>query len=610
MCITVAPQRPSLSGVGLTLVCLAATAGVSATETAVQNVAETLVTGHVVDVGSGFGVPGARLTLSSRAAQPLVLEADATGAFRARSLPPGYYYIEAEAPGYSPGAFGRLEPLGERKPFRLLPGTHQAVSIAVWRLSTIEGAVRSSDGTPVVGATVRLLDRAYRLEGGPVRHVPQAASDGDGHYVFRDLIPGRYSLALVNRYASTESCGSPSPLSRDLSPCEAHPVNGSLPAGRSAAGEPLAYASAFFPNRSRLSEAAEVAVEAGSVMSGADFVADPIPTGTLRGTISGSEGPLGGVVVTLTAADSDRGDYDELLTQAVANTSEKGTFEFPAVPPGAYDFQAEFRERRGPINVPKLPAPPGGGPVVGKVNPGVSEPSELSPIREARATVVVEAGQVQILDAALQRAPSIRGRLTFPTSGSEAVAANAFSSRAMVSFVRPSTGERYEAAVDARGAFGVPSMASGTYRITAPVVAGWAWSNTGLGGPRTERNDVRVACCDAIEAELDYTEEATVLGSIIETDQALGLSVFLIPESRVPVSVAPQRYRRASVDASGSFEFRRLPEGDYVIAAVGTGGLPMLWTEPQSTSKLIAIGTRVRLKRGETRRLSVAPRGL
>jgi RHS repeat-associated protein len=132
-----------------------------------------VLSGFVVDAGSGAPLPGALVSIQP----PLVaMLTDASGAF-SFDLAPGDYSLGLSRDGWVAGTAG---------PFTVDVGvTTNAGSLPLVEKGTIIGTVvKASDGTPVVGATVRVVGSAGTV-----------TTDAAGHFSTK-AVPGSATLAI------------------------------------------------------------------------------------------------------------------------------------------------------------------------------------------------------------------------------------------------------------------------------------------------------------------------------------------------------------------------------------------------------------------------------
>ena len=139
------------------------------------------VEGSVVDRVTGAGIPGASITFYIRT-QAVFAEAttDASGDFRIFSMKPGSYEVRFEKDGYRPGNKIPAQPyiVGETpSPVR--------IRLEMTRLVSLSGRVVDADGNPMSQGEVKVINRGA---------VPVAA---DGTFTMKDLEPGSYTFAAI-----------------------------------------------------------------------------------------------------------------------------------------------------------------------------------------------------------------------------------------------------------------------------------------------------------------------------------------------------------------------------------------------------------------------------
>jgi outer membrane protein OmpA-like peptidoglycan-associated protein len=134
--------------------------------------------GTVVEQGPGTPVARANVTFTGRDVAPIVTRDD--GQFVSAMLPPGEVQLALEAEGYQPGSCsGRIPEEGG-------DATVRCELIALPRVGTVAGRVVSSEGGPIVGATVQVT--------GPAARSPVTTADGSFRDI--DLAPGDYQARI------------------------------------------------------------------------------------------------------------------------------------------------------------------------------------------------------------------------------------------------------------------------------------------------------------------------------------------------------------------------------------------------------------------------------
>jgi hypothetical protein len=190
-----------------------------------------VIEGSVTDALSRLGVGGARVALHGPA--PESATTSATGAFRFEHLPPGEYNLTVIKSGYLDSAKGSVHHAVSLK----AGAVTETAALALTPLGALEGAVLDDDGKPLAGVYVSVANLS----------VPTGK---DGRFVFEDLVPDSYQIAVSVPHAVRAAT-----LSRDES-----------------TGDFYGYAPAqFYPGAADVRLAIPVQVPAGSRLRNMDL---------------------------------------------------------------------------------------------------------------------------------------------------------------------------------------------------------------------------------------------------------------------------------------------------------------------------------------------------
>ncbi len=138
------------------------------------------VEGEVVDEG-GKGIAGARVYGYFHASGTMeFVDTDEKGHYRFDGITPGGHFIRASAPGF----------MTEGKSIEVIGGKPSACTFSLKKGSiSLDGKVEDASGSGVDS-------EIYLLKGGIVV-VKMNTKQGDGKFLFRDLLPGVYELTIV-----------------------------------------------------------------------------------------------------------------------------------------------------------------------------------------------------------------------------------------------------------------------------------------------------------------------------------------------------------------------------------------------------------------------------
>lgn len=567
-----------------------------------------LIAGRVVDPVSGAAVRDALVWLMidgvMQPESPRVMT-DAEGRFVFVNVPAGKYSFQAQKTGHRTGRYGAKSVMDDGRDLDLTDG--QLVTdlvIPIWKHATIGGTVTDEAGEPVVGVSVRAFRKIVTF--GEIRYTPSftgtvGMTDDRGMYRLSGLVPGEYIVAIPSTMATFPAEVMPSLLSggdiqsdafraiSELSPAGS-PRNQQvgesvIMSGNSAIIPPApqddvvaVYRTTLFPAATRLGDATSFTMRAGEERSGVDITMRPVRTARVSGRIVSPESPLGPTAVRLIPAGdallSVGGGFD--VATALSDTA--GRFTLLGVPEGQYVAWVEKR----------LPAAAGEG-------------SEQRPLLFASETITVGSAGIAELALTLRRAPRITVRLD-----SRDVGAKPQMFEIWVEAV--GVGGRAMFVPNQKGTAGAP-MVPARYLVTTVAGNGnpcMAMTSDG----RDVSDEPLVLQDDDVEVTIACGAPPTRLAGTVRDDRGSpdgeAMAVVFPADRRFWAGAGLRARRKASAftSASGVFSMANLPPGDYLVAALPTGGADF-WQDPQVLDKLTSVATRVSLSAGETRTVDV-----
>jgi protocatechuate 3,4-dioxygenase beta subunit len=277
-----------------------------------------LIQGSVVDSVTGSGIAGVTVYFGQNEGASYETTTDAAGAFRIANLQPGVYGSHFEKSGYVPrfsGATGSaLRPVtidSNQDPLDL--------RVELVKLATLRGRVLDPEGKPAVNATV---------EAGATREIV----DQDGSFSFTGLIPGTYTLRAT---ASDKTARPPDTHSADPR-IEVVPT--------------------WFPSGLSMDDAEKIEAGGGAELSGFEIHLRSTPVYRVRGAVVDDNGkPIAGATVSLAELSTHQalslsttpqgpmgffavGGPSLYMDGAIAETAPDGSFEFPSVRTGTWQF--------------------------------------------------------------------------------------------------------------------------------------------------------------------------------------------------------------------------------------------------------------------------------
>jgi Carboxypeptidase regulatory-like domain len=569
-------QQPATSNTQTTQAASASAAGDTTARAADANKsarAADYITGRVVGEG-GEPLGGVNVYANPRSSAPVpgtrhVAVADDDGAFRIRGLEPGIYTVSAFMPGYVP----EPDPVTGRVGGEYKPG--DSASVRLVRGGVITGTITDAQAQPVVAVGVR----AFRVRDLDGRAVPpysiggsMGRTDDRGVYRLYGLLPGVY---VVVAGGGATNFGIVMPYQTDV------PV--------------------FYPSSTR-DTAAEVTVRAGQESAGVDIRYREEQGHRVTGRVEFAVPPTeanAATGLTLSYASSGMVAGSAFLSPSAPDNS----FSFDSVGDGDYDLQATGGGRDGLTSAaPPLRVSVRGADVVGlRVM--------LTPLASASGTVLVERASQEVR----ARAECKDARAPLPPQ--ETLVAVAFDRPASA---RPQPIPRVsptrEAEPDEAGAFTLRSLEPGRYHLIArpfdenlyvrsiDVPAATPNAQRDAATPNAQRGDSaparqqrapapsaaaqsQSAGAQAARALLDLKSgqqlkginvrlsegAAAFSGRVVAAEGApappyASLRVHLLPAEREHAEDA-LRFFETTANADGSFSFKSLPPGRYLLLA-------------------------------------------
>lgn len=480
------------------------------------------------------------------------LVTDARGRFLITGLPDGDYLIHASRSGYLDGTFGQRRAAGDGSTITLAYGQWiNNVDISLWRPAVITGFVSDDAGSPIAGVTVR----AYRHDrfGGhaALREVSRAVTDDTGAYRIGGLTPGEHMVGISGDNNSD----------RDIevfAPVEV-------------------FSPVYFPSAESVAGAVIVTAESGRDVAGIDFTLPPATAGIVRGRVDPATVPDGQMsAVRLALARPLNPFVAESRVHRIFGTAvpdPEGRFTFHMVPPGEFVIEATVGVSPS-IHWAHQPVSMGTGsdaPISISLRPGISAAGRARMV-SASGRNVVPAPNLTVVFEPLSGAQGFIASVTdagdFQTGG----------------VLVP---ERYLVRVE-----GIPQG----WRLRSVTSGGIDVSDEGL--------DLSSGYTPP-DLTIELTDQLTVITGTVRGVGPLadaGSTVLLFPQGSG--RMAARRFHSARTSNDGTFTFRNVPAGSYLIVAVDdadSGG----WQAPERLPWLATRATPVLLREGEAKVLEL-----
>ena len=496
--------------------------------------------------------------------------ADDDGRFAFSGLAPGRYTVAAARNGWITMTYGAKRPLGSGTAVPLKAGERASIIVRLPRGSVITGIVTDEQGRPAPDLTVRAM--RYAVQSGERRLVNAGVpsmTDERGVYRIYNLPAGEYIVGSSMGAARASEQDAEIRLTTDLDVRYAlsDPQQHVPPPPERAAN----YAPTYYPGTVSPMEASPVVVRAGEEREGIDLAIQLTPTVRVEGTVMMPDGtpPAGPAIVSLVASGPGQtvaGIAIESLK--LTRPQEDGTFEFSNVAPGRYA-------------------------IVTRIGTTLSAAAEIAVTGERVGGVslvlgpgIGVAGTVRFEGTSLVPPPPASVRVTLQpvqAEGITRVAPNATLQPDGRFLLQGATPGRYRLVASAGGRPGWTlrsSIVNGQDTLDLPIVL---QPNQNVGDAVITFSDTMARLTGTLQNVAGAAApEYTIV--LFPADQSLWL-----PQSR--------RIQATRPAADGTYGFRDVPAGDYLIAAVDDAE-PDAWYDPAFLQTLVAGAMKISVPDG------------
>jgi hypothetical protein len=508
--------------------------------------AQNSIEGTVVNDGNGRPLKRAHVVLrpEKTGASAIGVDTDDKGAFAIRDVDAGRYSLSASRDGYLTSAVCLMGAVRLPQIFNI--GAKETISGLTFRLlpfAVMAGRVSFDDGEPAIGIRVE----AYREYRNHLRHgyvvAASAATNDRGEYRMFGLQPGSYIVAASER-----------------SVVQYEQVR-----------EALRYATTFYVNSTKLSEAVPVRLEYGQEIGGIDVLLARVRKVRIRGqVISGVTGEVvAGASIAMQRVDAHNTGS---IAEAVHATFDRDKrFEIRDVTPGTYVIWAEGGD--------------GGKALVGHVPLTVGE----SDIDTLDVTMLGEreGSAVLVIDGGVKLAEPVR--LRFEPRNERARVLQA---------AEEGEGFRFSLMGDERYDLFVTNLPNDFY-LSAVRVNGVDVMALGIDGSAA-------SVSHPLEVVLD-SRGGRVSGRVLGADDSVWsrASIALIPD---PPEGRVQTYREGAADENGLFLIRGVAAGKYVLVA-WLDDPPCDYYDPEGLARCRTTGTSVSVQEAGEQNVELKMKG-
>lgn len=460
------------------------------------------------------------------------------GNFKLTGLPPGIYGLEAHAPGYisaETSAETRIHRIGEN------------VTIGMIKGGVITGRVTDEAGEPIVGVSVacyRLRDAEGRTTGSRSDGVDNrsGATDDRGIYRVYGLPPGAYVVNIGDGASEDDS-----QIRHD--------------------------APTYYPSATR-DTAAEVNLRGAEEVSGIDIRHRGDRGHIVSGSVSGkieSPSSYGSVSVTLSAVNGGRAEI-------AVSTSDRGRFVFYDMPDGVYELTAALWGDGDETSSSARRLVSVRGADLSRIE------LKLAPHGSISGRVIIEAsttrGRCAINDGPAETSASGRiqeqvGRMSVVEEILLIAYPDDSDQRAQTPRLGPRDGD--EAPPNKKGEFALKDLEAGRYQIGAdlPDENWYIRAITQAASPKpidvaragiTLKQGEKISGIEMIIAQGAASLSGKLVPSREGAQQPKRLRIHLIPAETADADDL-LRYAEAPVRGDGSFEFKHIAPGKYLLHA-------------------------------------------
>jgi len=605
-----------------------------------------LILGRVVDAATNRPISGATATLGGGTPQfsadglptaPPAVMTSSDGYFLFRSLAKGSHPITVSAPGYLPGANGRLLPEGPSRPVVIEDGQRVVdVVIRLWKYGVITGRVVDETGEPVVGTPVRAIRRGGGRLPATGPQLQQVQTDDRGIYRLASMTPGDYlvsvssvttaiptsardtaqeamaelrrSLPTAMLSATTSVMGAAMPIG-DMS---LFPGRGPEPG---ADGRLFAYQTVFHPSATTTATASVVTVVSGQERNDVDIQLKLTPTSRVSGTVVGPEGPAPSVGLRLVPTSAETFVLDAGLDTALTLAGPDGRFTFLGVPPGQYTIKALRMPRPPPVSggvstVISMNTTGGGVMMMSAGGPGTLPPASPEPTLSAGVPITVSDRDLANVSVTLRPGARVSGEVVFEGGDRPApVSLQRFG--ISLTSVGDANPVAQAVPIDGNGRFLTAQYPDGTYLVNVTTIPpGWLVRSAMIGGRNAYERPFDLKGEDVTGMVIALTKDSTdLLGSVRRTgatgDPRAVVVVFPADyQAWIEEGMHARRIRTTAAQSTGSYLVTGLAAGDYLAAAV-SADVYVDTRSPATIAALARIATRVSVADGDKKTLAL-----
>jgi protocatechuate 3,4-dioxygenase beta subunit len=621
-----------------------------------------VISGRVVDAGSGRPIAGAVVTpagsalpppLPTDSAEPPHVLTNANGLFAIRGLRAGSLVLTATKGGYVNATRGQRRPAGSAQPLPIKDDDRlNDVEIRMWKQAAITGAITDEAGDPAIGTRVHAYQRSYVAGRPRFNSAGGGITDDRGVYRIAGLTPADYIVAVEFTQTSVPAeimdaffTGPPitdekrRELSRELNDIGsaiapsgsgyAMTVGGqtmTMPIGTltpiaGGTADVKVYPTTFYPAAPSAAQAVVVPLKSGEEHGAVDIQVQAVRAARVSGTIAAGAAPVSTTAVRLVPAGND--PLVESIETAATVTDAAGGFTFPAVPPGDYVIRV-LRLPRPPASAdegPQTIVSPSAGTVTisgGVRTSGAPPPPPPIPTDAtlcAQVPLSVSGRDISDLVIPLTPAPRVSGRVEFEGTSDKPSSSSVVGIRILLN---PADGSRLSDRTltlqtghpDENAEFTTYGVPPGQYVVSiAGAPAGWTLKGVAYQGRDLADTPVDLETKDITGVVITFTDRPSAIVGVVQGPRgpdpdAVVLAYPTDPDEWAASGGVPRRLRTARADATGAYSITGLPPGEYHVIAVKEDTIGD-WQDPALLQALTQYAQQVRLVEGDRRNITL-----
>jgi hypothetical protein len=478
------------------------------------------ISGKVVTAEGGRPVRRVSITLSSPEfpGEPKTVSTNAQGRFEISELPAGRYSLTASRAGYMRVQYGQRRPGENGRPIQLADGQKfTTADFSLPRTAVIVGRITDEVGDPMPNASI--FPMQWRYYRGQRRMVPVAGggpfnrTDDTGGYRISGLEPGDYYVMATTRDAWTD---------------EKNPK------------ERIGFLPTYSGGTANPAEAYRLKVGLGQEVQMPEFSMVPGRVGTISGTAVSSSGlPLVGEQVSMSQEFSGPGSSSS-FGMSGSKVAADGTWTIRNVSPGEYKLTLR--------SAAEGDRPPEG----------------------ATTTIVFAGEDLTGIMLVTTTGATLRGRVitetgeTLPRDHKMRVASRPVdTTRTFTAFDQDNGRVRDDMSFELKSVFGSSRLS------ISPVPPGWAVRSIIHEGKDLVDDPVEFRGGQQVEGLTVLLSKSMprVRGTLLdERGTPVEASVVIFPEDPSKWSEQSRLIRSARPDHGGTFEFRDVVPGEYLLA--------------------------------------------